>query len=141
MVKQRAVVLGELLRLGMLVGEALVARVIENTDTKTLQGFVKETVSDKVSLVATDEHSGYAKLTDEGFPHQSVKHGQGEYVRGNAHTQNIDSFWSLLKRGVIGTFHKVSKEYLPLYVNEFVFRHNNRKNPRAFADLITTRSQ
>lgn len=74
----------------------VVAKVIENTDTTTLQGFVKETVSDKVSLVATDEHSGYRHLTKEGFPHENVKHGQGEYVRGNVQTANIDSFWSLI---------------------------------------------
>ncbi len=116
----------------------VVAKVIDNTDTKTLEGFVKETVSEKVSLVATDEHSGYRKLTGEGFPHQTVKHGQGEYVRGNVHTQNIDSFWSLLKRGIMGSFHHVSKDYLPLYVNEFAFRHNYRKDPEMFAQVISS---
>lgn len=119
----------------------VVARVTENTDTETLQGFVQATVSDKVSLVATDEHSGYRHLTGKGFPHASVKHGQGEYVRGNVHTANIDGFWSLIKRGIMGSFHHVSKDYLPLYVNEFAFRHNNRKNAHAFAQLIGTCSQ
>jgi len=66
----------------------------------------------------------------------SVNHGAGEYVRGIVHTQNIESFWSLFKRGVMGSYHHVSKEYLPLYLNEFSWRHNNRKNPHAFADLI-----
>jgi transposase-like protein len=114
----------------------VVAKVIERTDTATLQGFVKETVSDKVSLVATDEHSAYTKLTGEGFPHQSVTHSQGEYVRGSVHTQNIDGFWSLIKRGIVGTFHQVSKDYLPLYVNEFAFRHNYRDDKDMFQKVI-----
>lgn len=116
----------------------VVAQVIENADTETLQGFVKEAVSDKVSLVATDEHSGYRHLTGEGFPHKSVNHTQGEYVRGTVHTQNIDGFWSLLKRGIIGSFHHVSKDYLPLYVNEFAFRHNFRKDPDMFDQVISS---
>jgi transposase-like protein len=62
-------------------------------------------------------------------------------VRGKVHTNNIESFWSLLKRGVIGTYHQVSKDYLPLYLNEFSFRHNFRKDPDAFAQLISSVSQ
>lgn len=57
-------------------------------------------------------------------------------MRGNIHTNNIEAFWSLLKRGVVGTFHNVSKDYLPLYLAEFSYRHNNRKNPNIFADVI-----
>ena len=53
-------------------------------------------------------------------------------MRGEVHTNNIESFWSLLKRGVIGTYHNVSKKYLPLYLNEFSWRFNNRKNPNIF---------
>ena len=57
-------------------------------------------------------------------------------MRGNVHTGNLDSFWSLLKRGVMGTFHNVSKEHLPLYLVEFSYRHNNRNNADIFADVI-----
>ena len=57
-------------------------------------------------------------------------------MRGEVHTNNIESFWSLIKRGVIGTYHHVSKDYLPLYLNEFTWRFNNRKNSEMFADLI-----
>ena len=53
-------------------------------------------------------------------------------MRGEVHTNNIENFWSLLKRGVVGTFHNVSKEYLPLYLNEFSFRFNERNNPDIF---------
>ena len=113
----------------------VVCQNIENTDRQTLSNFVRQTVSEGVSLVATDEHMGYARLKWE-FPHQTVNHSKGEYVRGNVHTGNLDSFWSLLKRGVMGTFHNVSKEHLSLYLAEFSYRHNNRNNPDIFADVI-----
>jgi transposase-like protein len=128
----KVAVIGAIARKGMVV-----AKVIENTDTATLDRFVRSTVADDVSLVATDEHSGY-RLIDKDYKHETVRHGAGEYVRGKVHTQNIDSFWSLLKRGIMGSFHHVSKGYLPLYVNEFSYRYNNRKNPDAFRDLLTT---
>src|SRR5512146_2138436 len=99
-----------------------------------MTGFVRQAVSDKVSLVATDEAYGYDPLK-RFFPHEVVKHSEKEYVRGNIHTNNIEAFWSLLKRGVVGTFHQVSREYLPLYLNEFAFRHNHRKDPDAFRAL------
>lgn len=112
------------------------AQIIEKVNAETLQGFVRQTVGENVSLVATDEHLGYKGLNQMGYPHESVSHNRGEYVRGNVHTANLDSFWSLLKRGVIGTYHKVSKDYLPLYLAEFSYRHNNRKNPDIFNDVI-----
>jgi len=112
----------------------VVARVIRATDASTLQGFVREAVSTKVDLLATDEHSSYMGLTD--FPHEFVRHGRSEYVVGAVHTQTIDGFWSLIKRGIMGTFHKVSAKYLPLYVAEFEWRYNNRKNPDIFGAAL-----
>ena len=97
-------------------------------------------VSEKVDLVATDEGAGYQKL-HQAFPHQTVDHKALEYVRGEVHTNNIESFWALLKRGIVGNYHNVSKKYLPFYLNEFSYRFNNRKNENMFADLITTCSQ
>jgi transposase-like protein len=105
----------------------VVCKVIENTDTETLENFVREAVSEKVDLVATDDAGGYRNLKAKGYPHESVSHSTGEYVRGEVHTANIDSFWSLLKRGIVGQFHHVSKKYLPLYMNEFTFRHDARR--------------
>jgi transposase-like protein len=113
----------------------VVAQVVENMSADTMSAFVERTVADKVSLVATDEHRGYTDLK-HFYPHKTVVHSAGEYVRGNVHTQNIESFWSLIKRGVVGTYHHVSKDYLPLYLNEFSWRFNNRKNSEMFADLI-----
>lgn len=113
----------------------VICQMIEKTDRATLTGFVRRAVSDKVSLVATDEAYGYDPLK-RFFPHEVVKHTEKEYVRGNIHTNNLESFWSLLKRGVVGTFHNVSKAYLPLYLAEFSFRHNERKNPDIFGAVV-----
>jgi transposase-like protein len=100
-----------------------------------LDSFVRQAVSDKVELVATDEHSGYRFLKNR-FEHQAIRHGKGEYVRGTIHTNSIESFWALLKRGVIGTYHHVSKKYLPLYLAEFQFRHNHRNDADMFGTAI-----
>jgi transposase-like protein len=110
----------------------VVCKMIENADIETLTKFVRQTVSDKVELIATDEHSGYRLLKWAPYPHEVVTHSNDEYVRGEVHTQNIDSFWALLKRGIIGTYHNVSKKYLPLYLNEFQWRFNHRKDEDIF---------
>lgn len=110
----------------------IVARVIERADTETLNSFIREAVSEKVSLIATDEHPGYRNLKK----HRTVRHSSGQYVDGVVHTQTIDGFWSLLKRGIMGSFHKVSRKYLPLYVAEFEFRYNNRDNADIFSVAI-----
>jgi len=75
-------------------------------------------------------------LVDSGRAHEVIKHGENEYVRGIVLTNTIESFWSLLKRGVMGNFHHVSTKYLPLYLAEFQFRFNNRKNPDMFGEVI-----
>ena len=113
----------------------VVARVVENIDAGTLTNFVRASVSDRVSLLVTDAWKGYNKL-DRYFPHEVINHHQGEYVVGAVHTNTIEGFWSIFKRGMIGTYHKVSRKYLPLYVAEFQFRYNNRKNPDIFGDAI-----
>jgi transposase-like protein len=113
----------------------VVCQIIENTTAATLEEFVRKTVSDKVELIATDQWVGYKHLNRE-FPHETVDHMQGEYVRGEVHTANLDSFWALSKRGIMGTYHHVSKKYLPLYLAEFQFRFNNRENPDIFGAAI-----
>lgn len=119
----KSIVVGAVQRIGNLV-----ARVIDGTNADILNRFVNETLSHKVSFVSTDEHKGYRYL-DKNFRHGMIHHSAGEYVHGNVLTQTIEGFWSLVKRGIVGTFHKVSCKYLALYVNEFEFRYNNRNNP------------
>ena len=113
----------------------MVARVVANTRAETLRSFIGEAVSDKVSLLCTDQWVGY-KLLHKEFPHATVDHGKGQYVVGAVHTQTIEGFWSLVKRGMVGTFHKVSAKYLPLYVAEFEFRYNNRHNADIFGAAV-----
>lgn len=113
----------------------VVCKMIERSDANTINRFVYKAISDKVSLVATDSAACYSWI-GLNRPHEIVDHKVGEYVRGQIHTNNIESFWALLKRGIIGTYHNVSKKYLPLYLAEFQFRHNNRKNPDIFGEAI-----
>ncbi len=113
----------------------VVARVIATTDTRTMDTFVRETVCNKVSLIATDEHSGYRLLKD-AYNHRVLRKSTGDYVHGVVHTNTIEGFWSILKRGVIGTYHQVSRKYLPLYVAEFQFRYNNRMNDDIFGAAV-----
>ena len=70
------------------------------------------------------------------YHHRYISHGTGQYVVGAVHTNTIEGFWSILKRGVVGTFHKVSKKYLPLYVAEFQFRYSSRMNAEIFGTAI-----
>ena len=89
------------------------------------QGAVGKLVTDSVKYgapVYTDESKVYTKLKN----HEAVNHTVGEYVRGQAHTNGIESFWSMLKRGYYGTYHRMSAKHLARYVNEFAGRHNLR---------------
>jgi len=113
----------------------VVARVVNSTDGPTLERFVRETVSTKVSLLCTDAYHSYNRLKHR-FPHKTVDHNKGQHVVGAVHTNTIEGFWSLIKRGIMGNFHKVSHKYLPLYVAEFQFRYNNRLNADIFGEAI-----
>jgi hypothetical protein len=126
----KAIVAGAVSRKGNVV-----ARVIDNVRASTLTEFIREAVSTKVSLICTDQWVGYKHLNKE-YPHATVDHARGQYVIGAVHTQTIEGFWSIFKRGVVGSFHKVSSKYLPLYVAEFQFRYNNRGNADIFGTAI-----
>jgi transposase-like protein len=113
----------------------VIARVLTRVTKKAVHAFVNEAVSNKVSLLATDEHSIYYKL-GKTFPHKTVHHANRRYVIGAVHTNTIEGFWSIFKRGIVGSFRKVSDKYLPLYVAEFQFRYNNRNNPDIFGAAV-----
>ncbi len=113
----------------------VIARVVKNVRASTLEAFVHEAVSHKVSLLCTDQWVGYKHLGKE-YPHAVIDHAKEQYVIGSIHTQTIEGFWSIIKRGIVGSFHKVSRKYMPLYVAEFQFRYNNRMNPDIFGTAI-----
>ena len=109
----------------------VVARKVKGTDKATLQGFVRDTVAPGATLY-TDEHGAYPGMSE--FKHEAVNHSVGEYVRDMAHTNGIESFWAMLKRGYQGTFHKMSEKHLDRYIHEFAGRHNIR--PRDTLDMM-----
>ena len=102
------------------------AEVVETTDTATLQGFVEHNARTGAT-VYTDEAAAYQGLTDLCYRHERVQHSAGEYVNGLAHTNGMESFWSMLKRGYVGVYHKMSPKHLGRYVSEFSGRHNLRR--------------
>ncbi|MXZ63427.1 MAG: IS1595 family transposase [Chloroflexi bacterium] len=97
------------------------AAVVARTDGPTLKGFVRSRIAQEAD-VYTDEHGAYRGLPN----HETVAHSVGEYVNGKAHTNGIESFWSMLKRGYYGTYHRMSPKHLGRYVAEFAGRHNIR---------------
>lgn len=100
------------------------ATPIADTTGATLKGYVAANVPVGAAVV-TDDHAAYRGLSSEGYIHHSVNHSAGEYVRHYCiHTNGIESFWALLKRGHYGIYHYMSQKHLHRYVNEFAFRQN-----------------
>ena len=103
------------------MGGKVITQVIENTRAPTLKGFIGQHIATGTN-VYTDSFTAYKNM--QGYNHSTVNHSAGEYVRGQAHTNGIESFWALLKRGYYGVFHYMSFKHLHRYINEFSFRHN-----------------
>ncbi len=101
------------------------ATPVKHADGKTLKPIIRENVS-RDTVLMSDEFGGYKDLNKEFKGHETVNHWAKEYVRGKAHTQNIENFWSLLKRGILGIYHHVSKQHLHRYCKEFEYRYNTR---------------
>ena len=97
--------------------------VVRQTDGETLQGFVREHVEPGATIY-TDEAAAYKGMPE--FDHEAVNHSVSEYVDGMAHTNGIESFWSMLKRAHKGTFHKIFPKHLQRYTSEFAGKHNIR---------------
>jgi transposase-like protein len=116
------------------------ATPLADTTGRTLTGFVEANVPQGASVV-TDEFSAYRGLTGKGYIHHTVNHSAGEYVRHYCiHTNGIESFWALLKRGHYGIYHFMSQKHLHRYVNEFAFRQNTREaGTMGFIDMTIGR--
>lgn len=103
----------------------MVAMKVPSVNSENIKSVIRKHVS-KDATIMTDKYTVYNGLNEEFAGHEIVDHGKGEYVRGNAHTNTVEGWFALLKRGVTGTFHHVSEEHLDRYVDEFAFRYNRR---------------
>jgi transposase-like protein len=111
----------------------VVFSVINEVTSEKLEEMPKDAASDEVELIITDEFTAY-KGIGKLFGHKRINHSQS-YVRGVVHTNGVENVWSLLKRSIMGAYHKVSREHLPLYLAELAFRFNNRKEENIF-DIV-----
>ena len=112
----------------------------EDVKSGTLAHYIKENISTDVDVIVTDEFTAYPKAMIEagihGRKHKTIKHKDKIYVDGEVHTNTAESAFSLLKRGIIGTWHKISAKHLQAYLDEMTFRFNRRKNPNLFIDTL-----
>jgi len=131
--KQKKVVMGAVQR-----GGKLRLQHIPDAKIDTISGFVRATLSPDVERIMTDQHGAYrtALAPDFSDRHERVNHIIGEYARGDVTTNSIESAFSLLKRGVIGQFHKLSGKHLHRYLAEFEYRFNNRKEDDVFIATV-----
>jgi transposase-like protein len=117
-------------------GGKLRVRVAPDSEQETVHGFLREHVADEAEAIYTDSHRSYRGVADHNTRHEYVNHTADEWVRGDVHTNTVESAWSLFDRAVIGSYHKVSKKHLPAYLQEFEYRFNNRDNPYLFRDVL-----
>jgi transposase-like protein len=110
--------------------------MLPNTTKKTLHGFINQFADPKTREIFTDEWPPYKGIADHGTAHKTVNHHKKQWVHGKVHTNTIENVWSLLKRSIIGSYHKVSKKHLDAYLDELEWRFNNRKNPWLFRDTL-----
>lgn len=118
---EKTVVLGILERNGKVI-----AKRIPDAKANTILPIIEKHVA-KDATMLTDEYVAYVKLADLGYSHKAVYHQQNVYVKGTTHTNTIENFWSVLKRGLYGTYHYTSKKHLDRYLTEFCARFNTRQ--------------
>ena len=111
----------------------------EDVRSGTLERHIRENISEDVDILMTDDlgqYHGVARRLGLQRKHKTIRHKEGWYVMGDVHTNTVESAFSLLKRGVMGTWHRLSAKHLQAYCNEMCFRFNNRHNPYLFRDTI-----
>lgn len=127
----KAIVVGAIQRGGKIVLEVIHAR-----DRETLHGFIQQHTADETEAYFTDEWAAYDGIEDDDTRHETVNHSLEEWVRGDVHTNSAESVWSLLKRSIIGSYHRLSVKHLQAYLDELEWRFNNRDNPWLFRDTL-----
>ncbi|MFN0152803.1 MAG: IS1595 family transposase [Gaiella sp.] len=127
----KTVVLGAIQR-----GGEVRLRVAPDASSASIKGFLADVVAPDADAIYTDSHRSYRGIADGDTRHEYVDHSADEWVRGDVHTNTVESVWSLFDRSVIGAYHKLSKKHLPRYLDECAFRFNNRGNAYLFRDTL-----
>ena len=109
---------------------------IPNVRRDTLHGFTRRTVRDEAEAIYTDDLKSYIGIADDDTRHETVNHSAEEWVVGDVHTNSIEGVWSLFKRSIVGSFHKMSAKHMDRYLEELEWRYNNRDNPHIFRDTL-----
>jgi len=115
------------------------AHVVSKRAQAEIMGHITATV-DPTSIVYTDDARIYDRLPKGGWDHRTINHSAKVYVQGDVHTQTIEGFWSLVKRGIGGTHHAVSPKYLQGYLNEYAWRYNHRMDGRSQFETLLLRA-
>jgi transposase-like protein len=114
----------------------VVLEAIKQADRLTLHKFIHSHTMPDTKAIYTDEFPAYKGIGDENTKHETVNHRNDEWVRGDVHTNSVENVWSLLKRSIVGSYHKVSVKHLNSYLDELEWRFNNRENPYLFRDTL-----
>ena len=117
-------------------GEIRLQVELRRTNREVLRHFVAKTIDDAAPRIYTDGASAYGNLSDSDTVHETVNHLKEEWVRGDVHTNTIESAWSLFKRSILGSYHHLSVKHLDSYLDEFGWRFNNRHNDFLFRDTL-----
>ncbi len=129
--KNKVIVVGAVEREG-----SLRLQTINSASRKNLHRFIHTNTAPDTEAIYTDEWPAYRGIGDADTRHETVNHSAEQWVNGKVHTNTVENIWSLLKRSIIGSYHKVSVKHLDSYLDELEFRYNNRKNEWAFRDAM-----
>lgn len=127
----KAVVVGAVQRDGKIY-----LQVTGGRDKPAIHNFVTDHISPGADTIITDDLPSYRGIDSPWRKHEIINHSQGEFSRGDLHTNSIENVWSLLKRSIVGSYHKVSVKHLDAYLDELEWRFNNRNNEYLFRDTI-----
>ena len=109
---------------------------IPNIKKPTIHDFVRRTISDEAEAIYTDELASHIGVETPARRHETVNHSADEWVVGDVHTNSVEGVWSLFKRSIVGSFHKMSVKHMDRYLEELEWRFNNRDNPYIFRDTL-----
>jgi transposase-like protein len=111
-------------------------QVVSDNSRRVLHEFIRSKTAPDAEAIYTDEWQAYQGIADHDTRHETVNHHAKEWVNGKVHTNTVEGVWSLFKRSIVGSYHKVSTKHLDRYLDELEWRFNNRDNPYLFRDTL-----